>query len=43
MVLWRKKFGIAMADGHFYKGLLVLPLKENALHGKVDMLYSQMH
>lgn len=23
-----------MAGGYFYKGLLVLPSKENALHGK---------
>ena len=28
-----KKYGISMPDGKFYTGLLVLPLRENALEG----------
>ena len=28
-----KRYGISMEDGKFYKGLLVLPLYENALNG----------
>lgn len=28
-----KKYGISMPDGTFYTGLLVLPLRENALEG----------